>query len=90
MTKFEELQNSKIRTVGELINKLREYSPETKLITIDCDIGGYDVSSAPYLVIRKIDDNTIEFGHLEYFSYRLFKEKILTFEEHETIVYANQ
>lgn len=51
MTKFEELQARKIKTVGELIEKLKEIPADTGIISTDIDIGGYDVSHANYVML---------------------------------------
>ena len=87
MTKFEELQSRKIKTVGELIKRLQELPPNTRLTVSDADIGGYDVSDADYVDLRyEKDYNIVSFHHLEYEAYEAQEKGLITYDEYEKIV----
>lgn len=87
MNKFEQLKAEKIKTVGELIERLQQYPANTKLQGTDADIGGYDVSTKPYLVIGHDTQNDIlSFGHNEYAAYEAQQKKEITYEQYLEIV----
>lgn len=87
MSKYLELKNQKISTVGKFIEKLSKYPLDIKLKSRDADIGGYDFSTGPYIVIfEDLTNNKISFGHLENEAYEAYENKEITKEEFNEIV----
>lgn len=72
MSDYHRLYTSSARTVGELIEKLKKLPLSTPIEAAGADIGGYDISSQPYVSIEYKDD-TLYLSHHEYEAYELKK-----------------
>lgn len=86
MTKFEEFQSRKIKTVGELIKRLQELPIDATFDISDADIGGYDVSGADYIDMHYDKKSKIvRFGHFEYEAYEAQEKGLITYEEYKEL-----
>lgn len=86
MSKFQELKDSKIYTVGELIEKLKNLPKETKLNVTDSDLGGYDSISRNYCVLDySKENNDIIFKLLDYDAWELKGKGELSDEEYNLL-----
>lgn len=82
MSRYNEFKNRKIKTVGELIEALKSYPKDATLTSDGGDIGGYDVTSAPYVDIKFDQVNkVVSFGHMEYEMYQAYEKNQLTYDQ---------
>lgn len=86
MTKYEEFKNRKILTLGELINRLKDFPQDATLLSRGGDIGGYDVSSANYIdILYNKERNIIIFSHMECEMYKAVEKKLITHKQFEEL-----
>lgn len=79
---FSKLQNRKIYVLSDLIEQLIKLDPDTKLNSVDSDLGGYDVSCKNHLVIKhNKKNNSIYFGHDECFAYYLQEKQLIDYSQ---------
>lgn len=84
---FKEYESRKIKTVGELIKHLEKLPKDTKLVSTDADLGGYDISSANYLVLGYSEEHKcVGFGHLEYECYEAYQRGNITDKQYEELI----
>lgn len=80
MSKFQELKDKKIKTVGELIDNLLKFSRDTLLVGNGPDYAGYDCRFTDYVSI-KLDEGRILIGNLEEEAYDLLQSREITRQE---------
>lgn len=86
MTKYEEFESRKIKTIEELIKALSLLNPKTKIEGVGADCGGYDVCGTPYCIIDYNDKtDTISISNMEYEIYEAYQKKEITLEEYNIL-----
>lgn len=87
MSKYEEFKNRKILTLGELMNRLKDFPQDATLLSQGGDISGYDVISANYIDIQYDKErNIISFSHMECEMYKAVEKKLITHKQFEELI----
>jgi hypothetical protein len=86
-TTVQQFRDHKAETVGELIELLKKFPEDIPLCSLGPDVGGYDVTEAPYvgvgLAYNSNGDEVLLVTNFEYDSYEQVQKGNLTFEEHK-------